>query len=104
MQEYRIITHFSDGVGNHNPWNAFIFEAEFEGQTPDDYIASNCGALDDSGLIAVGETEADAVHSLFKKQGLPKKNHDVADIFKKNSSFGPVYEPGYQPFKKLIGH
>lgn len=88
MKEYRIVTHFSEGIDDPNPWNAFLFESEFENQTPDDYIASNCGMLDDSGLIAFGETEAEAVFNLFKKQEADNKpDPDVLNIFHKNSTF-----------------
>ena len=100
MKEYRIVTHFTEGFGEPNPWSAFFFQPDFDGQTPNDYIAANCGMLDTFSLIAFSETEAEAVFNLFKKQELANDtDNDVADIFKKNSSFGSVYEPGYRPGK-----
>ncbi len=100
MQEHRIVTHFTEGPGEPNPWSAFMFQPESPGQTPDDYIASNCGMLDTFGLIAFGETEAEAVFNLFKKQEPARKpDKDVIDIFHKNSSFGSTYYPALSPCK-----
>lgn len=94
MQEHRIVTHLTELPGEPNPWSAFIFQPDSPDQTPDDYIASNCGMLDTFDLIAFGKTEAEAVFNLFKKQEPVKKaDKDVKEIFHKNSSFGPGYQP-----------
>lgn len=92
MKEYRIVTHFSGGmIDEPEPWNAFIFEPEFEGQTHDDYIASLCGYLDDVGKLKTGATEGEAVANLFKSvtHDIPCKSETVS-IFEKNRSFGEV--------------
>ncbi len=97
MNEYRIVTHFTDGANVTNPWSAFFYHPEDDDQTPDDYIASSCGMLETFDLIAFGETETEAVYGLFKKQEPKNNDNEVMEIFAKNSSFGPVYEPGFRP-------
>ncbi len=88
MEEYRIVTHFSKDIKDPDPWNAFIFVPEFDGQTSDDYLASNCCALDDMGWLKTGTTEAEAVYKLFKAQ--ERKDPEITDrkdIFERNKQF-----------------
>ncbi len=66
MKEYRIVTHFSTGNDTDEPWYAFLFESEFEGQTHCDYITSMCRLLNANGKFKTGDSEADAVMKLFK--------------------------------------
>ena len=93
MQEYRIITHFSEGMEKYEPWNAFFFDPQEHGLSadvdPNDFIADLCGHLEAVGRLTTGQTESQAVAKLFMKKENDGHLTDNHKVFEKNSSFKP---------------
>ena len=63
MKSYTIATHMTDGF-IPEPWTAFFVP---EGMDAEEYIASECGLLDEKGFGS-GSTESEAVANLFKER------------------------------------
>ena len=83
MKLIQIVTWKAD-VPEDDPWCAFLFEPEKEGQTPEDYFAEYCGHLDDTGKLKFGKTELECIQKIFKEPEIKKS----VEIFSKNSIFG----------------
>jgi hypothetical protein len=91
MEDYRIITHFSEGLEKQEPWNAFFFEPEEHGLSSDvkpiDFIAELCGHLEAVGQLTTGQTESQAVARLFLQKENEGHLTDNHTIFEKHSGF-----------------